>query len=307
MPRIDIGDAEIQYESRGDGPPLMLVPGLGGSGSFWKNQIDEFAAHFRVVTHDHRGAGRSTHSRIAYSVDQMAADTLKLMDGLGIEAAHYAGHSTGGAIGQIIAQDAGHRLKSLVLSATWPGQDAYFNRCFEMRKLVLQTCGVLDYARISAINLWPAWWIAENDEELSRDNRAQAADHAPVEVMASRIDAIMAFCDSIDRLTVRVKDSPGFIVNRLLVPFIFDAIRMVESGIATAADVDQGCKVGLNHALGPLATADLIGLDTMIHISDAMFEEYGEARFKAPTMLRRLVSLGHLGRKSGRGFFEYDD
>lgn len=193
MPRIDIGDAEIQYESRGDGPPLMLVPGLGGSGSFWKNQIDEFAAHFRVVTHDHRGAGRSTHSRIAYSVDQMAADTLKLMDGLGIEAAHYAGHSTGGAIGQIIAQDAGHRLKSLVLSATWPGQDAYFNRCFEMRKLVLQTCGVLDYARISAINLWPAWWIAENDEDLSRDNRAQAADHAPVEVMASRIDAIMAF------------------------------------------------------------------------------------------------------------------
>ena len=123
---------------------------------------------------------------------------------------------------------------------------------------------------------------------------------------AETIDEIMAFCDSIDRLTVRVKDSPGFIVNRLLVPFIFDAIRMVESGIATAADVDQGCKVGLNHALGPLATADLIGLDTMIHISDAMFEEYGEARFKAPTMLRRLVSLGHLGRKSGRGFFEYD-
>ncbi|MCY4393493.1 MAG: 3-hydroxyacyl-CoA dehydrogenase family protein [Chloroflexi bacterium] len=133
-----------------------------------------------------------------------------------------------------------------------------------------------------------------------------------VEVISSEstsqetIDAAMAFCDSIDRLTVRVKDSPGFIVNRLLVPFIFDAIHMVEGGIASAEDVDQGCKVGLNHALGPLATADLIGLDTMIHISDAMFEEYGESRFKAPTMLRRLVSLGHLGRKSGRGFFEYD-
>lgn len=132
-----------------------------------------------------------------------------------------------------------------------------------------------------------------------------------VEVVSSEstsqetIDAAMAFCDSIDRLTVRVKDSPGFIVNRLLVPFIFDAIHMVEAGTATAEDVDQACKVGLNHALGPLATADLIGLDTMIHISDAMFEEYGESRFKAPTMLRRLVSLGHLGRKSGRGFFEY--
>jgi len=133
-----------------------------------------------------------------------------------------------------------------------------------------------------------------------------------VEVISSEstsqetIDTAMAFCDSIDRLTVRVKDSPGFIVNRLLVPFIFDAIHMVEGGIASAEDVDQACKVGLNHALGPLATADLIGLDTMIHISDSMFEEYGESRFKAPTMLRRLVSLGHLGRKNGKGFFEYE-
>ena len=133
-----------------------------------------------------------------------------------------------------------------------------------------------------------------------------------VEVISSEstsqetIDAAMSFCDTSDRLTVRVKDSPGFIVNRLLVPFIFDAIHMVEGGIASARDVDQACKVGLNHALGPLATAALIGLDTMIHISDAMFEEYGESRFKAPTMLRRLVSLGHLGRKSGRGFFEYN-
>ena len=133
-----------------------------------------------------------------------------------------------------------------------------------------------------------------------------------VEVISSEstsqetIDEAMAFCDSIDRLTVRVKDSPGFIVNRLLVPFIFDAIRMVESGIATAEDVDQACKIGLNHAMGPISTADLIGLDTLIQISESMFEEYGEPRFKAPTMLRRLVSLGHLGRKSGRGFFEYE-
>ena len=132
-----------------------------------------------------------------------------------------------------------------------------------------------------------------------------------VEVISSEstsqetLEAAMAFCDAIDRLTVRVKDSPGFIVNRLLVPFIFDAIHMVEVGLASAEDVDQACKVGLNHALGPLATADLIGLDTLIHISNSMFEEYGESRFKPPSMLRRLVSLGHLGRKSGRGFSEY--
>jgi 3-hydroxybutyryl-CoA dehydrogenase len=119
------------------------------------------------------------------------------------------------------------------------------------------------------------------------------------------IDEAMAFCDSIDRLTVRAKDTPGFIVNRLLVPFIFDAIRLVESGTATAGDIDQACKAGLNHAMGPLATADLVGLDTLIHIGESMFEEYGEPRFKAPTVLRRMVSLGHLGRKSGKGFFDY--
>ncbi len=132
-----------------------------------------------------------------------------------------------------------------------------------------------------------------------------------VEVISSEstsqatIDEVMAFCDSIDRLTVRVKDTPGFIVNRLLVPFIFDAIRTVESGTATAEDIDQACKVGLNHAMGPLATADLVGLDTLLHISESMFEEFGEPRFKAPTMVRRMVSLGHTGRKSGKGFFEY--
>jgi 3-hydroxybutyryl-CoA dehydrogenase len=120
------------------------------------------------------------------------------------------------------------------------------------------------------------------------------------------IDEAMAFCDSLDRVTVRVKDTPGFIVNRLLVPFIFDAIHLVESGTATAQDVDQACKIGLNHAMGPLATADLIGLDTLLFISEAMFEEYGEPRFKAPTSLRRMVSLGHLGRKTGRGYFVYE-
>lgn len=131
-------------------------------------------------------------------------------------------------------------------------------------------------------------------EVISSDGTSQAT-----------VEEAMAFCDSIDRLTVRVKDTPGFIVNRLLVPFIFDAIRMLESSTATAEDIDQACKVGLNHAMGPLATADLIGLETLIHISESMFEEYGEPRFKAPTTLRRMVSLGHLGRKSGKGFFDY--
>jgi 3-hydroxybutyryl-CoA dehydrogenase len=113
-------------------------------------------------------------------------------------------------------------------------------------------------------------------------------------------------CEKLGRITVQVKDTPGFIANRLLVPLIFDAIHMLDSGVATAEDIDQACRVGLNHTMGPLATADLIGLDTLHLIAESMFEEYGEPRFKAPTLLRRLVALGHLGRKTGRGFFRYD-
>lgn len=115
----------------------------------------------------------------------------------------------------------------------------------------------------------------------------------------------MQLCEKLGRVPVQVKDTPGFIANRLLVPFIFDAIHLLDSGVANAEDIDNACKVGLNHTMGPLATADLIGLDTLQLIAESMFEEYGEPRFKAPTLLRRLVSLGHLGRKTGRGFFKY--
>lgn len=115
----------------------------------------------------------------------------------------------------------------------------------------------------------------------------------------------MALCERLGRVPVQVKDTPGFIANRLLVPFIFDAIHLLDSGVSSAEDIDNACKVGLNHTMGPLATADLIGLDTLQLIAESMFEEYGEPRFKAPTLLRRLVSLGHLGRKTGRGFFKY--
>ena len=156
MPHVSIGDAEIYYEEQGQGPALMLVPGLGGQGAFWGPQMRDFSRDFRVIVHDHRGAGRSTHSRIQYSVDQMAADTVALMDRLGVDRAHYVGHSTGGAIGQTIAQDHPDRLGSLVLSATWAGQDAYFRRCFETRKELLLHRGFESYWRASVVMLRPS-------------------------------------------------------------------------------------------------------------------------------------------------------
>jgi 3-hydroxybutyryl-CoA dehydrogenase len=114
-----------------------------------------------------------------------------------------------------------------------------------------------------------------------------------------------AFSESVERVIVTAKDRPGFIVNRLLIPFILDAIRLVDHGIATAQEVDDGFKAGANHAMGPIATADLIGLDTVAHIADTLFEELGESRYKTPPVVTRLIALGHLGRKTGKGFFDY--
>ncbi len=193
MPSLPIGDAELRYEETGQGPPLLLVPGLSGVGSFWERQVPDFARDFRVIVHDHRGAGQSTHSRIRYSVEQMAEDVLRLMDGLGVRAAHLVGHSTGGAIGQVLAQDHPDRLLSLVLSHTWPGRDAYFRRLFESRREILTALGVEAYLRASVLFLAPPWWVSANDALIAERQRAQVAAAAPVEVTASRIDAIVAF------------------------------------------------------------------------------------------------------------------
>jgi aminoacrylate hydrolase len=191
MATISIGDAELYYEDTGRGEPLLLVPGLSGRGSFWASQLADFSRDFRVVVHDHRGTGRSTHSRIRYSVEQMAGDVLRLMDALHIDAAHLVGHSTGGAIGQVIALEHPGRLRSLVLSATWPGPDSYFRRLFESRKGVLLTQGVEAYLQASALFMSPPAWISANDALLTAQQQTALAEAAPVEVTASRIDAIL--------------------------------------------------------------------------------------------------------------------
>jgi aminoacrylate hydrolase len=191
VPTTSIGDADIFYEEAGLGPPLMLVPGLGGQGSFWISQVPAFSRDFRTVIHDHRGTGRSTHSRITYSVEQMADDTLRLMDRLGIESAHLVGHSTGGAIGQVIALDHPDRLRSLVLSATWAGPDPFFRRLFESRRQILIESGMEAYLRASVLFQATPWWVSQNDEFITDIHRVTAAASAPVEVLVSRIDAIL--------------------------------------------------------------------------------------------------------------------
>jgi aminoacrylate hydrolase len=191
MPKVSIPDAELYYEETGQGDPLLLVPGLGGVGAFWAPQVPDFARDFRVITHDHRGAGQSTHARIRYSVEQMAEDVVRLMDKLGLDSAHYVGHSTGGAMGQVLAIEHPTRIRSLVLSATWAGPDPFFRRLFEARRETLMTSGVEAYLRASILMLAPPAWVSANDAKLAEQHELAAAASAPVDVMASRIDAIV--------------------------------------------------------------------------------------------------------------------
>ena len=124
-------------------------------------------------------------------------------------------------------------------------------------------------------------------------------------------DATMAFVraygtDVLGKTCVQARDEAGFIVNRLLIPYLYDAIRLYERGFASREDIDAAIHLGLAHPMGPLALTDLVGLDTTLSIGEVLFEEFRDARFAPPSLLRRLVAAGHLGRKSGRGFYAYD-
>ena len=112
--------------------------------------------------------------------------------------------------------------------------------------------------------------------------------------------------ETLGKQAIRAKDRSGFIVNFLLVPYMLSAIRMVENGVATPEDIDTGMKLGANHPMGPLTLADMVGLDTCAFIADVMYKEFGDPSYACPPLLRRMVTAGHTGRKSGKGFYEYN-
>jgi 3-hydroxybutyryl-CoA dehydrogenase len=119
------------------------------------------------------------------------------------------------------------------------------------------------------------------------------------------LQAGLDFGEKLGKLTVRAKDKTGFIVNRLLVPFLFDGIRAYEEGVGSIEEIDAAMKAGANHPMGPLTLSDFVGLDTLKSIGDIMFDEYREKRFAAPPTLRKMVAAGYYGRKTGRGFYDY--
>jgi len=117
-------------------------------------------------------------------------------------------------------------------------------------------------------------------------------------------DAV-AFAQALGKTVVTAKDSPGFVVNLLLVPYLLDAVRALEKGVATREDIDAGMKLGCGHPMGPLELTDFVGLDTTYYIAEIMFQEFKDSRYAAPPLLKQMVMAGYFGRKSGRGFYEY--
>ena len=114
-----------------------------------------------------------------------------------------------------------------------------------------------------------------------------------------------AFAESVGKTVVVCKDSPGFIVNLLLVPYLLDAVRALELGIATKEDIDTAVQLGLAHPMGPLTLLDYVGIDTTYYIAEAMFDEFKDRRYAAPPLMRKMVLAGFHGRKTGRGFYDY--
>jgi 3-hydroxybutyryl-CoA dehydrogenase len=137
----------------------------------------------------------------------------------------------------------------------------------------------------------------------------------PVMALVEVVRTIMTSAETLDRATefvrrlgkqpIAARDTSGFVVNRLLVPYMLDAIRAVEEDVASIEDIDTGMRLGAGHPMGPLTLLDFVGLDTVLRIAEIMFTEYREKRFAPPPLLRQMVTAGMHGRKSGRGFYDY--
>ncbi|MFO0664323.1 MAG: 3-hydroxyacyl-CoA dehydrogenase NAD-binding domain-containing protein [Polyangiaceae bacterium] len=120
-------------------------------------------------------------------------------------------------------------------------------------------------------------------------------------------DTVKAAAEKMGKTTTTSNDAPGFLVNRILIPMLCEACFALQEGVGSAEDIDTGAKLGLNHPMGPFELADLIGLDTVLAIADVLYRDIGDPKYRAPTMLKNLVAAGWYGKKSGRGFYVYDE
>jgi aminoacrylate hydrolase len=213
MPMIAIDGGTLSYDVSGAGPPIVFVAGLGEYGTYWMAQVAAFSTAYQVVTFDHGGVGASD-GQPPYKVERWAGDTLRLFDLLGLDRVHLVGHSSGGAIAQVLAADHSDRVASLVLGASWARLDARLRQLFVFRKRALY-------------------------EQVGFDERS-AFRNTPQEIAAARIDAVLAY-DAGERL--RSIRNPTLLIaaaDDLLVPWQLSELIVKEIAHARLVKLDGG-------------------------------------------------------------------
>lgn len=184
---------DLYYERSGSGPPVVLIPGLGGDGRFWGGVVDRLADRFDLIVVDHRGAGRSGRPPGPYGIGGIARDVLAVLDAEEVAAAHLVGHSTGGAIVQTIALDSPARARSLVISGSWDRSDARFRATFEARAALLEAGLATAYQQLTHVFGYDAVWLDAHEADLRAAVAGAGAALAPLAVTASRVRMLLDF------------------------------------------------------------------------------------------------------------------
>jgi len=222
----------LYYEIKGEGEPVVLIPGLGGDGRFWAG-VAKALPEFRLITVDHRGAGRSDRPDGGYSIERIARDVLSVLDAEEIDAAHLVGHSTGGTVVQTIALDAPERAKSLVISGSWARPDARFRALFLSRLELMEKDEVAAYQNLTHVFGYTSEWIARHETELNAAVEKAGEMLAPYSITAQRISMLLDF-DRSESLS-KIKQPVLLIGARDDIMIPFDRMEELAKSIAHAS------------------------------------------------------------------------
>ena len=199
MPSLRARDGcELFASMAGDGEPLFLIPGLNGSAAFWDPLVPLLAPRFTIILMDHRGTGRSARPEQTYSVELLARDAIDVLDHFGIPSTHIIGHSTGGAIAQVMAIEQANRVGYMVLSGSWGSPDPQFRLLFEARLAILNAAGPQAHAAMGYYLACPPAWIRDHFADVEAAIARANDDVAPLAVAAERFRMILRFDRSAD-------------------------------------------------------------------------------------------------------------